>query len=483
MKNKLKYFKRGLGVVGVMLILFSCDADVEVDRSFEEILAAQPEILEFSPQSASVLEEVVIEGVNLNFVTKAFIGNVETEITERVNSDQMRIRVVPEASNGPIRLVTQAGKEVISDAELNVNFPEPDITSEVPSESVVNSNITLEGENMDVITKVTFGDSEGIIEFKGPRSIVVKTPNNSSSSIDLNIWYYTSQGETSETLVEDYAIVIPKPEVFSWPGMMSRYQDISVLGENMNLIESVMIGGISTPILSATATTITFAAPDQLSTGFHDVTFIYGEAEEITEEDVPYINGELEVFYDWDNYTEEAVDLDLSKDPLATQQLNGDVSQPPFPQGENYYHLEMGTPTGSTIARLKVHETTENPTWVNILDDGNYNNNPVLHMWVNTQGTDPILKIYMGGTGSDNRRELRGGNLNNGDDWKLIAVRLKDFIPSIDAVGSVMEFRINTGSGAEEFPVILNLDWIIVTDQVLTEFGAVDVTDEFKPAG
>lgn len=483
MKNTFNYIKKGLGVVGIMLLLISCDADVEVDRSFEEILSAQPEIMNFYPESASVLEEVVIEGVNLNFVTKAFIGSVETEITERVNSDQIRIRVVPEASNGAIRLVTQAGKEVTSDAELNVNYPEPDITSEVPAESIVNSNITFEGENMDVITKVTFGESEGIIEFKSPRSLVVKTPNNSSSSIDLKIWYYTAQGETTETLVEDYAIVIPKPEVISWPGMMSRYQDITVVGENMNLIDSVRVGGFFTPTLSATASTISFAAPGELSTGYHSVSFTYGEGEEITKEDVPYINGELEVFYDWDHYTEEVVNLDLSKDPLATHQLNGEVEQPPFPQGENYYHLEMGTPTGSTIARLKVHETTDNPTWVNILDDGNYNNNPVLHMWVNTQGTDPTFKIYIGGTSSDNRRELRGGNLGNGDDWKLIAVRLKDFIPGLDAVGSVMEFRINTGSGAEEFPVILNMDWIIVTDQVLTEFGAVDVTDEFKPAG
>jgi len=483
MKNILKHLKTSLGLISFTLIFISCDADVEIDRSFDEIVSAQPTIIAFTPQSASVLEEVIIEGTNLNFVTKAFIGNVETKITQRVNGQELRIQVAPEASNGPIKLVTQAGMETTSDLELGVEYPMPNITSEIPNESVVNKNIVLEGENMEVITKVTFGESEGIIEFKGTQSIVVKTPNNSNSPLDLKIWYYSPQGEVSENLTSSYAIVIPKPKVSAWPGMMSRYQDITVAGENMNLVDSVFIGGFYTPVLSASATNISFEAPGELNTGYHNITFKYAEVEEITEENIPYINGELEVFYDWDNYTEEVVDIDLGKDPLATHQLNGAVPQPPLPQGNSYYHLEMGTPTGSTIAKIKVHETTNNPTWVNILDDGNYNNNPVLHMWVNTEGTDPALKIYIGGTGSDNRRELRGGNLGNGDDWKLIAVKLKGFIPSIDAVGSVMEFRFNTGSGAEEFPVILNMDWIIVTDRVLTEFGAVDVTDEFKDAG
>lgn len=483
MKNILKYLKTSLGLMGFTLFLVSCDADVEIDKSFDQIVSAQPTITAFSPQSASVLEEVIIEGTNLNFVTKAFIGNVETKITQRINSEELRIQVVPQASNGSIKLVTQAGMEATSEEELGVEYPVPNITSEIPNESVVNKNIVFEGENMNVITKVTFGESEGIIEFKGTQSIVVKTPNDSNSPLDLKFWYYSSQGEVSENLSSDFAIVIPKPKVSAWPRMMSRYQDITVAGENMNLVDSVLIGGFSTPILSASATTISFAAPEELSTGYHDITFKYAEVEEITEENIPYINGELEVFYDWDSDSEEVVDLDLSKDPLASHQVNGTVSQPPLPQGSGYYHLEMGTPTGSTIARIKVHETTTNPTWVNILDDSNYNNNPVLHMWVNTQETDPTLKIYIGGTGSDNRRELRGGNLGNGNDWKLIAVKLKGFIPSIESVGSVMEFRINTGSSAEVLPAILNIDWIIVTDRVLTEFGAVDVTDEFKPAG
>lgn len=479
----MKQFKITIALFGALVLALACDADVEIDRSFDEILSEQPTIVSFSPQSANVLEEIRVEGTFLNFVTEAYIGDVAAKITQRVNSEQIRIEVPPEARNGKIRLVTQAEKEVTSEDDVMVGYLEPDISSQIPEESTVNENIVLEGENMDVITKVTFGDSEGIIEFKDTQSIVVKTPNDVNSPLDLNIWYYTSEGEVSLNLSETYQIVIPKPTVTAWPKLMSRYQDVTVSGENMNLVDSVYVGEFYAPTLSSNSNSISFAAPEGLETGYQSITFKYAEVEEITEENIPYINGELETYYDWDSYTEEAASLDLSKDPLATHQVNGDVPQPPIPSGTGYYHLEMGTATGSTIGRIRFHQTTDNESWENILDDGKFNNNPVLHMWVNSEGTKPILKIYMGGSGNDNRRELPGSNLNNGDEWKLIAIRLKDFIPGLTSVGSILEFRLNTGSSASELPVKLNLDWIVVTDKVLTEFGAVDVTDNFKDAG
>lgn len=470
-------------MVSAGLMVLSCDADVEIDRSFDEILSAEPTIESFSPQSANVLEEITIRGTFLNFVTKAYIGDVEARITQRVNSEQIRIEVPPQATNGAIKLVTQAEKEATSADNVSVSYIEPSISSEIPEGSIVNENIVLEGENMNAITRVTFGDSEGIIEYKDEQSIVIKTPNDINSPMSLKIWYYTSSGEISNNLSETYAIEIPKPTVSSWPKMMSRYQDVSVSGENMNLVDSVFVDEFYAPTLSASSNTITFEVPGDVATGYHTVRFKYAETEEISQEDIPYINGELETYYDWDSYTEDAASLDLSKDPLATHKVNGEVPQPPLPEGNGYYHLEMGTATGSTIGRIRFHQTTENETWGSILDDGKFNNNPVLHMWVNSQGTKPVLKIYMGGSGNDNRRELLGSSLNNGDEWKLIAVRLKDFIPGLTSVGSILEFRLNTGSSASELPVILNLDWIVVTDKVLTEFGAVDVTENFKDAG
>lgn len=484
MKNLVKHFKITLlGVIGVLAFMTSCDADVEIDRSFDEILSAQPTITSFSPQSASVLGEVIVEGTHLNFITKAYIGNVESKITQRVNSTQIRIQVPPQATAGQIRLVTQAGMEASSIEQISVGYPVPLVTSLIPEESLVNSTIVLEGENMDVITKVTFGESQGIIEYKDKQSIVIKTPNDNNSPMNLKLWYYSPQGEVSENLFDAYNIFIPKPIVSVWPRLMSKYQDITVIGENMNLIESILVGGIHTPMLTASSNSISFAAPSEIETGFQDITLKYAEVEEVTQEGIPYINGQLETYFDWDTYTEDASGIDLSKDPLATHQVNGEVSQPPLPEGTGYYHLEMNTATGSTIGRTKIHETTDNPTWENILDEGNYNNNPVLHMWVNTEGTKPILKIYIGGTGNANRRELPGGDLNSGDEWKLIAIRLNGFIPDLSSVGSVMEFRWNTGSSASDLPVKVNLDWVIVTDRVLTEFGAVDLTDSFKPAG
>ncbi|MEP3968903.1 MAG: hypothetical protein ABJM08_07805, partial [Nonlabens sp.] len=78
---------------------------------------------------------------------------------------------------------------------------------------------------------------------------------------------------------------------------------------------------------------------------------------------------------------------------------------------------------------------------------------------------------------------LQGAEANTGNNWKLHAVRLNGFIPNQSSVANVFELRITPGSSSAAVPAYFNFDWLIVTDRVLTEFGAVDVTDDFRPAG
>ena len=463
-------------------LLSSCEAEIEVDKTVEEILSAQPTITALSTGTANILTKVSITGTFLNFAEKAYIGDVECQITQRINGKTLEIEVASDASSGIVKIVTTAGKEAVSEETLSVTYPTPTVTSTFPTSATVNQNITIEGTNLNSITRISFGDMDGVIQFKENQALVVSVPNNENSPLAVNYYYNSTSGEISQELSSNFTVLIPTPIISAWPSLMNRDSEVVIVGTDMNLITAISIGGDEVTLNTLSATSVSFNVPSTVATGYQDITINYGTSGVITQADVPYINGQFESYIEFDSYSAEVFAIDSRKDPLATQQINNTVEQPPFP-GTSYYNLQMNTGTGSTIARMRLNRETNNDTWSNILDAGNFNDSPVLHFWMNTENTEPIFKIYIGGTASENRRQLSGSDLNTGDNWQLFAVRLKGFIPSISEVGSTIEFRLNTGSGASTFPVSVNLDWIIVTDSVLTEFGAVDVTDLFDPAG
>ena len=479
--NKLIFFSF-LSVLGLVFFLSSCEADTEIDQTVDEILSAQPTIESFSPQTANIQTKVTVTGTNLNFAETAFIGGVECTISQRVNSETLEIEIAPDAVSGPIKIVTSAEKEAISQNDITVTYPTPSISSDFPDNGEVNQNITIEGENLEVITRIAFGETEGTIQFQESLAMVVSIPNSDVTIGDVRAYYNTNSGESSILLKDDFEIVIPTPNITNWPSLTSRDNEVTITGDNLNLVNSLSFGGETVTFNTLSSTSLSFNIPANVATGYHDIVVDYGDSSTITQNDVPHINGQYESYIEFDAYDESVFTVDASKDPLAVQQLNGVVAQPSFP-GDYYYNLEMNTGTGSTIGRMKIHEETTNTTLNNILDAGNFGDNPVLHFWINTEGTEPIFKIYIGGTSSDNRRELSGSNTNTGNQWKLYAVRLNGFIPSISSVSNVFEIRLNTGSSQDTFPVKINLDWFIVTDSVLTEFGAEDVTDLFKAAG
>jgi len=460
----------------------ACEADLEIDKTVDEIKAAQPTIESVSPNSADILSRITITGTFLNFAEKVYIGDIECKIMQRINGNTLEIEVAPQALSGIIRIVTSSEKEAVSTEMLTVTYPTPNVTSTFPINALVNQNITIEGSNLKGITRISFGDMDGVIQFQEDQALVVSIPNNETSQLAVNYYYNSTSGLESQALSSDFNILIPTPIINAWPSFMNRDSEVSLVGTDMNLITSISVGGSAVTLNSNTPTLISFNVPSNVATGYQDIVVNYGSTGKLTQALVPYINGQFESYIDFDSYPEDVFVIDLSKDPLATQQLQVAEAQPTL-LGSSYYNLKMNTGTGSTIARMRMNAQTDNDSWSEIIDAGNFNDNPVLHFWMNTEGTEPIVKLYIGGTSNPNRRELKGANTNTGDTWQLFAVRLNGFIPSISSIGSTFEFRFNTGSGASSFPVSVNLDWIIVTDSVLTEFGAVDVTELFGAAG
>ena len=455
--------------------VFACDADPEVDKTFEEILAAQPTIESFSPGSAPIQGLVTITGTNLNFVTKAYIGDIQAEIYSRENARIMIIKVPANAVAGVLKLTTDSGKEAVSSESLTITYPVPTIVSEFPAAKVVNENITITGTNLSVVTRITFGTVDGIIESQDDRTIIVKTPNTGPSPLVVKFGYNTLAGEVFETLSENFTIDIPTPEVSGFPKAVIKGSPVVIGGTDMNLVTSVLFGTTTIAAPTVTPTSVTFDAPTALLTGFYTITLVYGDGMQVVSDPIAYINRDIQTYFNFEAQGMEVVTVGQAAQ-ITTNQLNGTVPQPPFPNSTNYHHLKMLSPTanGSSIAYMRFSFAT-NVTWKTAFDPGAFNNNPVLHFWINTNNTTPTLRLYATSAAS---KKLTHYNTNG--EWKLVAIRLRDAFPTVTASDFVSGnyFRMNyLTDNQANVPLEVNADWFFITDEVLTGVGAVDVTN------
>jgi len=477
MKNTL--YKRIFRLFYMLLavVVLGCDADPEVDKTFEEILGAQPTIESFSPSSAAIQSLVTITGTNLNFVTHAYIGDIEAQIYSRENSKILIIKVPANAVAGIIRLTTDSEKEAASAESLTITYPVPAITSELPSIAIVNENLTFTGTNLQVITKITFGTVDGVIEYQDDRTVIVKTPNTGPSPLALTYSYNTVSGPVTMPLVDAFIIDIPTPEVSGFPKAIIKGTPVQINGTDMNLVTAITLGTTEITGFVVTPTNISFTAPEGLPTGFYTITLKYGDLQ-VVSNPIAYINRNVQVYFDFDTHGLEVVTVGQAAQVTANQ-LNGTVAQPPFPDSNNYHNLKMLSPTdnGSSIAYMRFSFAT-NTTWKTAFDAGAFNNNPVLHFWLNTNNTSPTLRLYATSTAS---KKLV--HYNTGGEWKLVAVKLRDLFPGLSASdfvsGNYMRMNYLTDNQANT-PLEVNTDWFIITDEVLTGVGAVDLTNSFN---
>lgn len=476
MKNIYKILSRTTLLV---CLFIACDADVEVDQTVQQIRSSQPTITAISPGTAAVNTTVTIEGTFLNFATRAFVGSIEAQITSRITGNRLEIRVPNNAVSGVVRIITDEGKEATSSDTLTVTYPVPNVTGTLPTSGLVNSIVNIDGSNLGSVTSVLFGTVAGTIEFQESQALGVRIPNNPGFR-EVIITYLSETGSINETIATNFEVILPQPTIGGFPFVTSRDNDVLVTGQDMNLITSGDVNGAAVNFTSQTPTEVRFRVPSTIATGLITVNLNFQGGGTISRSGIPYINGQYEQYFEFDADPASVFVLDANVDAGATQTIST-TSPPPFP-GNSHYQVNMTRATGSTIGRSRIQTVTTNPTFNTILTPGNFNGSPVMHFWLNTENTQPVIVVYFGGTSNPFRRRWQNATTNTGNGWQLCAIRLNGFIPN-QTTSDIFEIRTTTGSTTPTLPVIMNFDWLIVTDRVLTEFGAVDVTDEFSPAG
>ncbi len=522
MKNPKTYFGKVLAsslVLGLMLIFVissSCDADVEVEQTIEDINSETPIITSFSPTEVDVLGLITVEGEYLQFVDKAFINGVECIIHSRIGANRIVLQATTDNETGPITLQNQLflddGSEeplvfeATSAENVTITFPELELnTSTLPAETLVNQTVAIEGTGLSTVTSVTFGGVEATIEFQDNSTVVVSTPNVpkdvGEAGVDVVVSYLTTGGETFQTITTDYVIIVPLPEINSRPRIMYLDNEVLLNGTDLNLTAQVILSDgvagdgvndgtddITATITESDANSLKFTIPNTAGTGLYDISLVDADGNANVIEDVAYINGAYYEYYDFDDDALSTVrDAKNDPDQVVLSIDDDENNQPSFagstvPFGSKHLKIDYPIATTSTLAYIYGYESNgfSNPEQAAesaALNDpeGRFGGNPVLHYWVKLDGADSRTKIYLG-TASSQRRESNGDLIaDTGGEWVLVAVELNGFM---DSAANFAQFhlRLTAGSSGDDIPRAARYDWIMVTDRVLTELGAVNYT-------
>jgi len=161
----------------------------------------------------------------------------------------------------------------------------PVIDSFEPMSGVVGTQLSVTGKNLEYVDHITVGGGEANILFRVNGSLLIAEITKTSR--DGKVTLINSVGEsTSES---EFQITYSTPKFEDLPSEASVYSNVLVNGENLNFVDSIMIAGIKSTIVSQTEKEIVFEVP------FYD-------SEDPTDLEMDYYDGSAEKrVVLWDN--------------------------------------------------------------------------------------------------------------------------------------------------------------------------------------
>ncbi len=172
--------------------------------SANELVMLLPTITSISPDPVKNGAELTITGTDLDLVTGViFGGNSSGAIDGDRTATTLKVTVPINAKEGVVTLTTAADKETVSEDELTL--VKPTITAN-PSAIAAGGEMTLEGEDFDLITAVNFlGDKDNADD----DLTVEVAPEDAASPLTIAVPALAQAGVITLTLVNGDAFELP----------------------------------------------------------------------------------------------------------------------------------------------------------------------------------------------------------------------------------------------------------------------------------
>ncbi len=237
--------------------------EIETATALEVTL---PMITGIAPNPVLHAANLTITGTDLDLTTSLLFTGQSTPITTFVSKSatQIVVKVPAQASKGKITLTAPSGVQTVSSMDLNVVLPT--IATMSPNPIDPETNITITGTNLDLVTGVTFPNAPAVTSFvsKTSTAIVAKVPAGVlRGTVILNVLNSTLTVLSSDILEINGSV--PPPTISfpiykdaitaNWNGWIgggwggtSNRANTTPVREGLNSIKIDYVGGYGSPL-------------------------------------------------------------------------------------------------------------------------------------------------------------------------------------------------------------------------------------------
>lgn len=248
-----------------MLLATGCDKTY-----VDDVTRYAPLIESFSPASAPVGAEIIITGQHLSGVTKAYIGDQEMVIKEKVSDTRLSIVAGANGRDGRIILENTQGKGE-SESEFIYSYAVPSLKPALLQESVVmGEQLLLTGTDLSAVEAVIFtaegqeNGREGDIQEQSASEIVARVPYVENGNVRITLRYFDGNSSVTTPLDEAPSIVVVRVvPVFDQPVVLERTavgKSVTLTGENLDKVDRILVGGVEA-VVSKQPASLTFTVP------------------------------------------------------------------------------------------------------------------------------------------------------------------------------------------------------------------------------
>lgn len=303
---------------------------VEVE-SANALTMVVPTLTEITPNPAKNGKDITLKGKDLDLITTVvFGGGKQGQIGTR-SETEMTIKVPEDAKVDLITFNTAAGKSVSTTSALNL--VKPKITSFAPMEIKANAMLTIEGADLDLVTKVIFGgEKEVTVSGASENKMTVTVPPGTLSGS------FTLVAKNGDVVTSEQPLsILPSniPNITNMPASIKPGQILTIEGEKLDLFVDVIFPGDvrATMFGVKSYNVLQVFVPLNVKKGFGTIKFITGD-NEMTESPLINIQGvdavvdPTLVFFNFDNLNRWWGDTGANENDPA---LSLD--------GTNYFHV------------------------------------------------------------------------------------------------------------------------------------------------
>jgi hypothetical protein len=162
---------------GPLLISYQ-GTDSSFVQTSDTLKVKLPVATALSPNPVKHAENLTITGTDLDLTKQVLFTGVTAPVTafESQSASQLVVKVPGGTQTGEITLVAASGVHSVASMDLNILLPV--ITNMTPNPVDPESNITITGTNLDLVTSVTFQNAPAVTTFvsQSATQIVVKVP-------------------------------------------------------------------------------------------------------------------------------------------------------------------------------------------------------------------------------------------------------------------------------------------------------------------